>query len=210
MPDVELPSLLIWGTSGHAKVVAEIVRLSHSHRIAGFIDDTHSAPGTFQDLPVYASPSTSLAACIIIAVGDCRARLALATRASEAGFVLATAIHPRSIVSAEATLSPGIVVAAGAVINPGCQLGENVIINTGATVDHDCIISEGAHIGPGVHIGGWVAVGRASWLGIGAIIRDRITIGCGSIVGAGAVVIADLPGNVLAYGVPAKFIRTLP
>jgi acetyltransferase-like isoleucine patch superfamily enzyme len=41
-------------------------------------------------------------------------------------------------------------------------------------------------------------------------VKDRITIGSGSIVGAGAVVVHDLPAHVVAYGVPARVTRTLP
>jgi len=34
-------------------------------------------------------------------------------------------------------------------------------------------------------------------------------VGPGTLVGAGAVVLADLPPDVVAYGVPARVIRKL-
>jgi acetyltransferase-like isoleucine patch superfamily enzyme len=41
-------------------------------------------------------------------------------------------------------------------------------------------------------------------LGVGSVVRDGIVIGEQSVIGAGAVVVSDLPDNVTAYGVPAK------
>ncbi len=46
-------------------------------------------------------------------------------------------------------------------------------------------------------------------IGVGTTIIDRVSIGKGSFIGAGAVVTEDIPENVLAVGVPAKPIRTL-
>jgi acetyltransferase-like isoleucine patch superfamily enzyme len=44
-------------------------------------------------------------------------------------------------------------------------------------------------------------------VGIGAVIADRVQIGEGSVVGAGSVVLRDVPAGVVAYGVPARVVR---
>lgn len=41
-------------------------------------------------------------------------------------------------------------------------------------------------------------------MGIGSTIINEITIGKKVVIGAGAVVIRDLPDNVMVAGVPAK------
>jgi maltose O-acetyltransferase len=46
------------------------------------------------------------------------------------------------------------------------------------------------------------------WLGGGVIVGPGVTIGTNTVVGAGAVVIRDLPANVVAVGNPARVIRT--
>jgi acetyltransferase EpsM len=210
-----LRKLLIWGASGHARVVAEIIRLNGQYELAGFIDDTASARDRFLNLTVYQDLETLRAvrgegeANLIVAIGDCRARIRLATKAAAQGFTLISAIHPRAVVSAEASIGGGTVVAAGAIVNPGCSIGANVIVNTGATVDHDCRIADGVHLSPGVHLGGWVSVGAETWLGIGAVVKDRVAIGAGTVVGAGSVVISDLPDRVMAWGVPAKPVKKI-
>lgn len=208
--------LVIWGASGHASVVADIVQLACTHEIAGFIED--GSPATNREF-VEAfilggrerldSLLTTGVSELIVAIGDCAARTRLATMAREKGFTLAKAIHPKATIAGNVKVGAGTVIAAGAVVNPGATIGENVIINTSASVDHDCVIEDGAHIGPGCHLGGRVRIGRETWVGIGAVVRDGIVIGSRTTVGAGAVVVKDLPDGVLAYGVPARVIRKI-
>ena len=77
-------------------------------------------------------------------------------------------------------------------------------MNTACTVDHNCIVSDGSHICPGVNLAGDVEIGKESWIGIGACVKQGIRIGSNVTVGAGASVINDLPDLVTAFGVPAK------
>jgi len=207
--------LVIWGASGHALVVADAARLGDEYEIAGFIDDVHPGRngeefrgavilGGRERLDVLSSQGVNN---LVFGFGDCRARLELAEFARRKGFRLATVIHPRAFVAADASVGCGTVILAGAIVNPATRIGENVIVNTSASVDHECLIEDGAHIGPGVHLGGRVRVGRAAWIGIGATVIDRSSIGAEAVIGAGAVVVADIPDGVLAYGIPARVIK---
>jgi maltose O-acetyltransferase len=47
------------------------------------------------------------------------------------------------------------------------------------------------------------------WLGGGVIVCPGVSIGENTVVGAGAVVVKDLPANVVAVGNPAKVVRAL-
>jgi len=53
-----------------------------------------------------------------------------------------------------------------------------------------------------------IILGDLAWIGAGVIILDGVRIGTKSIIGAGAVVTADIPANSIATGVPAKVTRT--
>ena len=46
-------------------------------------------------------------------------------------------------------------------------------------------------------------------VGLGAVVKPCVRIGCGAVVGAGAVVVDDLPDHVVAAGVPAKVLRRI-
>lgn len=55
-----------------------------------------------------------------------------------------------------------------------------------------------------------VKLSKGSWLGARAIILKGVTIGEGSIVGAGSVVTKDVPDWTIVGGNPAKIIREIP
>ena len=100
-------------------------------------------------------------------------------------------------------------ICAGVVVNPGSAIGANVILNTGCTVDHHNRIEDHAHIAPGVHMGGDVHIGEGALVGIGATVMPQRRVGAWSVVGAGALVHADIPDHVIAVGSPARVIHRL-
>jgi UDP-N-acetylbacillosamine N-acetyltransferase len=206
---------VIWGSGGHAVVIADAIRISGARTVAGFLDDVNPTRSgeTFCGASILGGREQFDAlkrggiSTMVIAIGDCDHRLQMAEAACEAGFHLVTVIHPRAVVAEGVTLGAGTVVMAGAVINPGARIGQNVIVNTGATVDHDCVLEDGVHVCPGVSLAGGVRIGRAAWVGIGSTVIQRVCIGARAFVGAGAVVLRDLPENIVAYGNPARVIR---
>ena len=219
--------VLIWGASGHASSVAEVLRQENHYEIVGFLTDspapevTSAIPlaipsgETFQGLPLFRGRQR-LRELRIRGVkylawgfGNCQARLALSEVARQEEFDLVSAVHPQAIVASDVEIGAGSIVMAGAILNVGCRIGESVIINSGAVVEHGCVIGDGVHLCPGTTLAGGVHVGRAAWIGVGAAISDHITIGEGAVVGAGSVVVRDVPSGVVAYGVPAKVRRSL-
>jgi len=52
-----------------------------------------------------------------------------------------------------------------------------------------------------------VVVRRGAYIGAGATILQGVTVGECAVVGAGAVVVGDIPAHVVAVGVPARVIR---
>lgn len=57
-------------------------------------------------------------------------------------------------------------------------------------------------------IGKKIVIENDIWIGAGVRILGGVTIGTGSIIGAGAVVTKDIPPKSVAVGVPARVIRT--
>ncbi|MCL4499874.1 MAG: acetyltransferase [Chloroflexi bacterium] len=210
-----MPELVIWGAGGHAQVVADIIRLAGEYDIVGFLDDVN--PGRANEefcggkilggREQFIQLKERGVRSVILAFGDCQARLRVADWVRDEGLSLITAIHPKAVVAQGARIEVGTVVAAGAVISPNVRIGKNVIINTCSSIDHGCAIADGVHISPGACLGGNVTVGRGAWIGIGATVVPRVKIGAQSIIGAGAVVLQDIPDHVVAYGNPARVSR---
>jgi len=205
--------VLIYGASGHGRVIIDIVEREGRYKIVGILDDDPAIQGrALYGYPIlggiellYGKPHHDCK--LILAIGDNHARRRLWQKLEGLGYELARAIHPSAQIAKEVSIGPGTVIMANAVVNSGARIGENVIINTGATIDHDCVIEDYVHISPGVHLAGNVKLGELSHIGIGASAVQRVKIGKGVIIGAGAVVIDDIPDHVTAVGVPARVIK---
>ena len=112
---------------------------------------------------------------------------------------------------AQVTIGAGVFVNFGAVfldpvpivIGAGAQLGPNVQL---LTADHP---RDAATRAAGPELGRPITIGSRCWIGGGAIVCPGVTIGEDTIVGAGSVVVRDLPARVIAAGNPARVVREL-
>lgn len=52
-----------------------------------------------------------------------------------------------------------------------------------------------------------IQICRGAYIGGNSTIRYGVTIGPGAVIGAGSVVTKDIPGNVIAAGVPARIVK---
>lgn len=118
-------------------------------------------------------------------------------------------VHPTAYVSPLAALSQGVYVGANSVIAAGVQLGPHVFINRGVTIGHDTRIGAFSRVQPGSHMGSLSRIGEGVTVGLGSSIIERLRVGDNAVIGAGAVVLEDVPANVLVAGVPAKFKKSL-
>ncbi len=211
-----MKKIFIIGSSGHAKVVIDIIEKEGKHEIIGLLSRDQAAGefvygyeilGKEADLPeiLKAHPAEGF----IIAVGD------NATRAKVANFFAenhpqleaVSAIHPSAILGKDVKIGAGTVVMAGAVINPSTRIGEHCIINTHASIDHDNIVGNFASLAPGVTTGGDCEIGEFCAIGIGATLLHGIQIGNQTVIGANSLVNKNIPPFSVAYGLPAKVIR---
>lgn len=192
--------MILYGASGHGKVIADILRchgVPQEHIV--FWDDNPQA--RIKGYVVQAPGEVPQDKQVIISVGvnQIRSKIAHSLKAQ-----FAKAIHPSAIIASDVVIGEGTVVMAGAVINSGTRIGKHVIINTGAIIDHDCEIGDFVHVSPNAALAGHVTMDAYSWLGIGASVIQGMTIGEGAIIGAGAAVISDIPAQATAVGVPAR------
>lgn len=206
--------IFLFGASGHAKVIADIVERSHRCKVVFIVDDAPARHGTeLLGYPVVGGREALLARrrdaeAGIVSVGDNRARRALADWLAREGFAFATAVHPSALVAREVRIGAGSVLMAGAIVNPDTEIGAHCIVNTGASVDHDCRLGEGVHVAPGARLCGGVEVCPGALVGAGAVIVPGRRVGADAIIGAGAVVLSDVPERAVVAGNPAQPIRT--
>lgn len=197
--------LVIIGAGGHGAVVLEAAS-SLWDRIVLCDDSPDMVGRTVLGKTVVdrASLCISSACSAIVAVGGNATREMLAAWATQSGLELVAVAHPSAVISPSAVIEPAAFVAAGAVVGARARLARGAILNTCASIDHDSIVKEFAHIGPGAHLCGNVAIGARTLIGAGtSIIRD-VEIGDDCVIGAGAAVVHSFPSHTVAVGVPAK------
>lgn len=199
------------GAGGHAKVVLSTLKALNLG-VAGLFDDDNSKRGSLIfDIPVI-GPITGSEIGIkdgdfVIAIGDNRIRKEVYENCRDKEFI--SIIHPNSFIDPTVKIGKGTVVFAGAIVQCNSSIGNQVILNTGCTIDHDCWIDDYCHIAPGVNVAGGVQIGEGVFIGIGSSVIPNVKIGKWSQIGAGSVVVNDIPPNVLAYGNPARIIKEI-
>jgi sugar O-acyltransferase (sialic acid O-acetyltransferase NeuD family) len=145
-----------------------------------------------------------------VAIGDnfIRQKVAQKIISINPNIEFATVIHPSAQIGRDVVIGKGVAIMVNAVINSGSAISDGCIINTKASVDHDCFIGTYSAVLPGVTIGGNVQVGERSVLCIGSVVKQGVSIGNDTVVGAGALVLDNIGDTVLAYGSPAKVVKT--
>jgi len=116
-----------------------------------------------------------------------------------------------------------------------CDYGYNIHICHNTFLNFDCVILDtapvrigsGVLLGPGVHVysathpmsaaerrrglesGSPVSIEDDVWIGGRAVICPGVSVGAGSVIGAGSVVTRSIPAGVFAAGNPCRVIRTI-
>ena len=210
------------GAGGHAKILVELLEQSEKYELAGFTDAQQERWGTeFMGYPVLGGDEVlpelhakGIRAAFIgvgaVSGAGTRLRQKLFLQAVDLGFEMPTLIDRRAAVSPSASIGAGSIVMAGAVLSADVRVGDNVVVYSGTLIEHDSVIENHVHMSPGVHLAGGVHIGEGTFIGIGASIIHGIRVGTWTTIGAGTVVLKDLPDNVVAVGVPARPVRQIP
>lgn len=202
-------TLLVFGASGHGRVVADAARVAaHWDRVLASDRDGDKCHGLL--LPgvavVDADQASQLDAMVHVAIGNNVHRQREVRAWMQAWGVgrLASVVHPRACVSTAAGIGSACFIAAGAVLAPCAEVGEGCIINHGAVVDHDVRVEGFSHVAPRAVLGGGVIVGQRVLVGAGAVVKPGLRIADDVVIGAGAVVLHSIlePGTYV--GVPAR------
>jgi len=209
-----MKDIVIIGAGGFGREVAwlieDINKVNREWNIIGFVDDNEKIKGTkingyevignvewLRDKELY----------IICAIGDTVVKKGIIQKFNESKCKFPRLIHPSAIYSNTVKIGEGSVICAGVIVTVNIQIGKHVIINLDSTVGHDCIIGDFSTIAPSVNVSGCVIVEESVNIGTGTAIIEGRHIGNNSVIGAGSVVVKDIPRNCTAVGSPAKPIK---
>lgn len=124
-------------------------------------------------------------------------------------------IEPGAIIRDQVEIGDNAVIMMGAIINIGAVVGSGTMIDMGAVLGGRAIVGKNCHVGAGAVLAGVVEPASATpvvieddvMIGANAVVIEGVRVGKGAVVAAGAVVIEDVPANVVVAGTPARIIK---
>jgi len=149
-------------------------------------------------------------------------------------------IRSGSVVYSDVTLGDEVELGHNVLIREGCRVGSKTLIGTGSVIDGYSEIGREVRMQTGVYVSAFSTVGDGVFLGPyskllndkymarkpyelkgpnvkngasiggGAILMPRITVGEGAVIGAGSLVLEDVPPRTIYVGVPAKKLSNVP
>lgn len=213
---VRMRDILILGAGGFGReiqwLIERINQQNPTWRILGYLDDGVE-PGTeINGYKVLGNIGTlnnyDKHISVVCAIGSSKVREDVVTRIKQLGeYQFPNLIDPDAQNSQFLSMGEGNIVCAGNILTVNIEMDDFVILNLSCTIGHDVNLESFVTVYPGVNISGCTLLKKGVELGTGSkVIQGRI-VGENTIVGAGAVVVHDLPPDCTAMGIPAKPVK---
>ncbi len=195
-----MASIVIFGAGDIAKLAHFYFSRDSEHRVVGFtVDSAFRREATMADLPLVDFETVERhfppAECqMFVALSYAEMNQLRARKYAEAksrGYTLASYVSSRCTNLAEHSFGDNCFILEDNTIQPFVRIGSNVTLWSGNHIGHDSIIEDHVFVSSHVVISGHVRVGAYSFLGVNATIRNGISIAPHTLIGGGAVVMAD-------------------
>ncbi len=212
-----MEDLIIFGAGGFGREVAwaveRINKVKPTWNLLGFMDDNDDIQGTAINGYDVLGKSSDVGkypdSFFVCAVGAAKTKekIVNSMKALNPDIKFGTVIDPTAEISDYVTVGEGSIICAHALITVNIEIGSHVIVDVDSTVGHDAVLNDYVMLYPSVNVSGNTNIRKAVQIGTGAQIIQGLNIGEYSIIGAGAVVVRDIPSNCTAVGCPAKPIK---
>jgi acetyltransferase-like isoleucine patch superfamily enzyme len=117
-------------------------------------------------------------------------------------------IHKNTFIHSTVKIGSAVYVLPGTHVMPLTDIDDYTMISMGVNIAHHVKLCKGCFLSQGTNIGASMKIEERTFIGIGATIMTGVkTIGENATVGAGSVVIRDIPDDAIVIGNPAKILR---
>lgn len=205
-----MKDIVIYGSGGFAREVVHLIEhineVNQEWNIVGFIDDYTFKHGLIiNELPVLGSDNwlkDKENIHVALGIGSPKIKKQIIAKLkANTNVLFPTLVHPTVKISRFNEIGEGNIICEGNIFTTNIQLEDFIIVNLNCTIGHDVHIKSYSTILPNASISGNVVFEEGVDFGTNATIIQGLT------VGAGAVVVRDLPEYCTAVGAPAKPIK---
>src|SRR5690606_4653761 len=172
--------------------------------IIGFIDDNplligkkvNGIPvlGSYRDL--YTPEFKQEIQAVYCPIGDNHIRVEYLSALHKEGYKIPSFIHPSVSIGPDVILGQAVYMLVGNIVMPFTTIGSFLMVNQASTIAHHVKIDDGVFMSSGVNVGACMHVQEKAYIGMGVTVMTGVkSIGKNCLLGAGCVIIKDVPDN---------------
>ena len=141
---------------------------------------------------------------VTMGIGEPAVRERLFQKLKKDGLEVVTLIHPEVYIPETTKIGKGVTIQYGCFISCNVEIEDYVYIQPQVNLGHDDMIKEGCVLSGMANLAGHVTIGRYTYVGISAALREGVSVGTYSIIGMYSAVYRDIPSETIAMGNPAR------
>lgn len=211
-----MENVVIIGAGDFSKLIIDILlaqnNIKEQYKILGLIDDNKKKGSEINGYKIlgdfeWIDNNINKNFKVICSVAEPETKRKLIERVLKRDLDFINAIHPDTTISDFCEISSkGVIINAGVILAANVKLEAYTLVNFNSTVGHDVTLRKYSSVMPGVNLAGFVELKEGAYIGMNSALIQNVSVGEYSTIGAGAVVVKDIPDNVAAVGIPAKVI----
>ncbi|MBR3602238.1 MAG: NeuD/PglB/VioB family sugar acetyltransferase [Lachnospiraceae bacterium] len=200
----------IWGAGGLGREVLELARIinNKSKRWDDFVFIVDGSSNTevngIQVMEYESAKKKYVGLEVAMGIGEPTVREKKFNLLKEDGVNTPSLIHPDVYIPDTTKVGQGTIIQYGCFISCNVTIGDYVYIQPQCNIGHDDKLAEGCMIAGFGNIAGRVSIGKYTYLGLSAVIKEDVNIGNKAVIGMGSVVYKDVPDEMVALGSPAR------
>jgi len=210
----QINNCIIIGAGTYGQVYEKY--LSEKYNVLGFFDDNTNIIGSqinkvnvlgkINDVEEFIKNNRNVSIFVTIGNNDIRAKLQ--KKYIDLNYLVPSFVHKSVKLNESIIIHDPVYILPGTNIMPLTTIDRYVMISMGVNIAHHVSIKKGCFISQGTNVGASIVLSETSFLGIGSTIMTGVNrIGVGATIGAGAVIIKDVPDGATVVGNPGRILK---
>lgn len=211
-----MKNAIIIGAGTQGQVYASYLKEAGVNLI-GFVDDNNDIQNTsviglpvigkYQDL--FSKKFKDKIKDVYCPIGVNKIRMEYLSTLKKEGYAIPSFIHHTVSIAPDVILGEAVYMLAGNIIMPHTTIGNYIMINMDSTIAHHVTVEDGVFMSSGVNVGALINVRKRAYIGMGVTAMTGVKeIGQDCLLGAGTVIIKDVPAYATVVGNPGRVIKT--